>query len=118
MNYTAQAIIQATRQGKNLKIGEVQTIPSKDGKRATILLHGFACMELDTGKGLLTIMGNTLPTKKSCRLINAFLSEFSIGKTMTRNGTWFHESPSGERIIIQKEGCLLLPLRDRPAFGE
>lgn len=101
MNNTCTAAINAAKNKQSVTISNVRTIAN--GRRVKVFLHEKECMELDFSSGKMTINGDTLPTRKSCRLINAFLSAFGDGRMMTRSGSWFYEYPEGDRVSVAKD---------------
>ena len=61
----------------------------------TVSLHGAPCMRVERTAGKVTLLGCTLPTRKSCRMMNAVLAQLGAGTVSTRDGIWHHTSLDG-----------------------
>ena len=61
----------------------------------TVSLHGSPCLRVERMRGRVTLLGDTLPTRKSCRMMNAVLSQLGAGAVSTREGRWRHTAPDG-----------------------
>lgn len=61
----------------------------------TVSLHGTPCMRIERREGSVTLLGETLPTRKSCRMMNAVLAQLGAGAVSTKEGAWRHTSADG-----------------------
>jgi hypothetical protein len=71
-----------------------RTVSTERG-RTTVSLHGTACLSVSRTEGTVTLSGDALPTRKSCRMMNAVLSQLGAGEVMTREGRWLHRDARG-----------------------
>lgn len=62
----------------------------------TVWLHRTPCLRVARTEGTVTLSGETLPTRKSCRMMNAVLSQLGAGAVATRCGKWEHRAPDGD----------------------
>lgn len=66
-----------------------------DGDVTTVRLHGTPCLRVERREGTVVLSGDTLPTRKSCRMMNAVLAQLGAGRVSARDGIWEHRSPDG-----------------------
>lgn len=87
----------AVRAYNPLKVND-REVTVLDGDAVKVRLHGRPCLALYKGAGILQIDGATLPTRKSCRLVNAVLAQYGPYRAFTRDGKWYLKTPEGEHI--------------------
>lgn len=87
----------AVRSYNPLKVND-REVSVLDGDAVKVRLHGRPCLALYKRSGILQIDGATLPTRKSCRLVNAVLSQYGPYRVFTRRGKWYLETPEGEHM--------------------
>lgn len=85
-----------------------RTVVREDGV-TTVCLHGVPCLRINTRKGTVMISGEALPTRKTCRMMNAVLSRLGAGTVFTRKGEWEYRSTDGTRSRFT-DGALTVPI--------
>ena len=86
----------AVRTGTPLRIND-REVSIRDGT-VQVSLHGRPCLTLDTPSRTIEIDGETPPTRKSCRVVNAVLGTFSPCRVLTRSKRWYLETAEGKRL--------------------
>jgi hypothetical protein len=86
----------AVRTGTPLRIND-REVTIRDGT-VQVSLHGKPCLTLDNPSRTIEIDGDTLPTRKSCRVVNAILGTLSPCRVLTRNKKWYLETEEGKRL--------------------
>lgn len=82
------------------------------GNRVDVYLYNEKCMEMDKERSLLILDGNTMATRKSCRLFNCFLSIFSEGQVRSISGEWYYIPVTNEKKRLRFSNMKLdLPIR-------
>lgn len=60
-----------------------------EGSRATLVLHGETCLQIDKDNDTITVNGNAKLTRKTVRFINTILSLFVTDRVISRSGVWY-----------------------------
>ncbi len=82
------------------------------GNRVDVYLYNEKCMEMDKEKSLLILDGNTMVTRKTCRLFNCFLSIFCEGQVRSISGVWYYIPVTNEKKRLKFSNMKLdLPIR-------
>jgi hypothetical protein len=71
-----------------------------DGERTTVRLYDNNILDLFRKSGEIRLKGNTRVTRKSARVFNTILREFSEYHIVSKEKQWILEGPSGEKLPI------------------
>lgn len=69
-----------------------------DGNRVDISLHGHKCASIDFSRGLVTVHGDSLKSRKSAKVFNAVLRTYTEAYAKTCHGKWDIMVPVGTQV--------------------
>ena len=78
--------------------------------KTTVSLHSEAIALLSFKERTVSLVGKTMVSRKSARVFNTILREFTDFEMVSREGQWILQSPMGEPMPIGKKG-IILPMK-------
>lgn len=93
MNRSDIMTVTAVVSAGNLSLKDREVVT--EGSVTTVLLFGKPCLRHDHDSGKTTVYGNTLPTRKSCRVINSIQRTLGKPAVSTKKGEWLCVTQDG-----------------------
>lgn len=83
-----------------------------DGETTTVTLHGERIAEMDFNDESIRLEGSTPVSRKSTRVFNAVLKEYTLFSIQSRDGQWILRGPYG---ILTPVGTrrITVPMKNR-----
>ena len=69
-----------------------------EGNKVHVSLHGKPCACIDFGRGLVTVHGESLNSRKSAKVFNAVLRTYTESYAQSRDGRWEIVVPVGMEV--------------------
>lgn len=69
-----------------------------DGDKVHVSLHGKPCASVDFARGLVTVHGQALNSRKSAKVFNAVLRTYTESYAKSRDGRWEIVIPVGMEV--------------------
>lgn len=93
MNRSDIMTVTACVSGGNLRLRDRNVVTEENV--TTVNLFNKPCLRHDHSTGKTTVYGTTLPTRKSCRVINAILRTLGKPTVATKKGEWLCVTAEG-----------------------
>jgi len=96
MTGTDKMMIDAVRDRRPFEYGSREVLP--EGDKVLVSLHGAPCARVDFDKGIVTVHGQSLKSRKSSKVFNAVLRTYTDSYAQNRDGRWELVVPVGLQV--------------------
>lgn len=101
MTESDRKMMEAVRDGRPFEYNDRSVRP--EGNRMVISLHGRRCASVDFGRGLVTVHGEALRSRKSAKVFNAVLRTYTEAYARSTHGRWDVMVPIGTEVEFSDE---------------